>query len=79
MYKLLLLLLLSGCTITSVRDKNGVTRFRSGADMTFFHYKDENTELTITSVDHSTPTKAAAAGIANGIAAGAAAGILGVR
>lgn len=70
------LVLLSGCTVTSIRDKNGVTRFRTGGDLTLFHYKDESTEISVSVIDHSTPTKAAAAGIANGLTAAAAGGLL---
>lgn len=73
-----LLVVLSGCS-TTVRDKNGVTRFRTFSDLKDWSYKDETTEIHATEVDNSTPTKAGTNGIADGITAGAAAGIIGVR
>jgi hypothetical protein len=72
-----LLVVLSGCQ-TVVRDKNGVPRFRTFADIQNFRYKDESTVITANLVDHSTPTKAGTNGIADGITAGAAAGLIGV-
>lgn len=73
-----LLVVLSGCS-TTVRDKTGVVRFRTFANLRDFEYKDETTQIRATEVDHSTPTKAGTNGIADGITAGAAAGIIGVR
>jgi hypothetical protein len=72
-----LMVVLSGCS-TTVRDKNGVPRFRTFANLRDFHYKDETTEIRANEVDHSTPTKAGTNGIADGITAGAAAGLIGV-
>jgi hypothetical protein len=72
-----LLVVLSGCS-TTVRDKKGIVRFRTFGDITDFHYKDETTEITASIVDHSTPTKAGTNGIADGITAGAAGGLIGV-
>lgn len=73
-----LLIVLSGCS-TTVRDKTGVVRFRTFANLRDFHYKDESTEIRATEVDHSTPTKAGTNGIADGITSAAAAGLIGVR
>lgn len=73
-----LLVMLAGCQ-TVVRDAKGVPRFRTFADIQNFRYKDETTEITANLIDHSSPTKAGTNGIADGITAGAAAGLIGVR
>lgn len=75
---LLALILLSGCS-TTVRDKNGVTRFRTFSDITNFDYQDETTKIHADILDNSTPSKASANGIANGLTSAAAAGLIGVR
>jgi hypothetical protein len=71
-------LFLCACS-TTVRDKQGVTRFRTFADLKDFHYKDESTEITASIVDHSTPTRAGTTGVADGLTAAAAAGLIGVK
>lgn len=70
-----LLIVLSGCS-TTVRDAKGVVRFRTFADIHDFRYKDETTEITANLIDHSTPTKAGTNGIADGLTAASAAGLI---
>lgn len=73
-----LLVVLSGCS-TTVRDKTGVVRFRTFSDLTNFDYQDETTKIHSDVLNNSSPTKAGTNGIADGITAGAAAGLIGVR
>lgn len=73
-----LLIVLSGCS-TTVRDRAGVVRFRTFADIHDFRYKDETTEITAKLIDHSSATRAAVNGISDGLTSAAAAGIIGIK
>jgi hypothetical protein len=64
---------------TTVRDKRGVTRFRTFSDLKDWSYKDETTEIHASVVDNSTPTRAGTQGVADGLTAAAAAGLIGVK
>lgn len=73
-----LLVVLSGCS-TTVRDKSGVVRFRTFSDIANFDYQDETTKIHADVLDNSTPTKAGTQGVADGLTAAAAAGLIGVK
>lgn len=78
MLRILPLLMLCACS-TTVRDKNGTTRFRTFGDVKSFSYKDESVEIHAETIDHSTPTRAATNGVADGLTAAAAAGLIGAQ
>lgn len=47
-----------GACSTVIKGPNGKTRMRTYANARYMHYKDENCEMTIHGMNHSTPTRA---------------------
>ena len=74
----ILCLLLAGCS-TTVRDKNGVTRFRTFSDITNFDYQDETTKIHADILNNSLPTRAGGSVIGTTLSGAAAAGLFGVK
>lgn len=72
------LFLMSSCS-TTIRDKNGIVRYRSFSNMKNWTYQDEATSIHADDVDNSAPTRAAGSVVGTTLSGMAAAGIGGAR
>lgn len=65
----------SGCTFTAVYGPDGKPQFKSGGNIVGLKFRGPGTSLEADSIDHATPTKAAAAGVTSAVTALGALGV----